>query len=129
MTRGGGIYAEVSGDDRHLYFANRDFGASIRRVPVEGGEETDLVPGPIGYAFNWALSPDGIYYAQVRPREQGEDYSIQFLDCASGRTTELFRKEGSFFHRWLAVSPGEERILYGEQPVGQSELMLMENFR
>ena len=54
---------------------------------------------------------------------------VQFLDFASGRTTELFRKDGPFLHMELAVSPGEEWILYAESPVGQSELMLMENFR
>jgi len=30
---------------------------------------------------------------------------------------------------WLAVSPDEEWILYGERPAPTSELMLVENFR
>jgi Tol biopolymer transport system component/tRNA A-37 threonylcarbamoyl transferase component Bud32 len=141
VTRGGGIYAEVSGDDRYVYYANRDFGASIWRVPVEGGEETEVVPGPIDYAFDWASSPDGIYYAQTTGlgvesfswstdlSGQDLEYSIRFLDFASGQTTELFRNEGLVLRSWLAVSPGEEWILYSESPIGQSELMLMENFR
>jgi hypothetical protein len=54
--------------------------------------------------------------------------SIRFLEFASGQTSELFRKEGRFVEG-LAVSPGEEWILYSESHRGQSELMLMENFR
>ncbi|MCG6922194.1 MAG: protein kinase [Acidobacteria bacterium] len=129
VTRGGGSYAEVSSDGRYLYYASSDARTSIRRVPVDGGEETDVLPGPLTFAFDWALSPDGVYYARMRPHGQGEEFSIEFLDFASGRKTELSRKEGPFFHQWLAVSPGEEWILYGERPIGQSELMLVENFR
>jgi Tol biopolymer transport system component/tRNA A-37 threonylcarbamoyl transferase component Bud32 len=129
VTRGGGSYGEVSRDGRYLYYATSDLGASIRRVPVDGGEETEVLPGPLPFAFDWALAPAGLYYEQMRPRDQGEEFSIRYLDLSSGRTTEVFRKEGPFFHSWLAVSPGEEWVLYGEQPLGQSELMLMENFR
>jgi Tol biopolymer transport system component len=129
VTRGGGSYAEVSRDGRYLYYASSDVGASIRRVPVDGGEETEVLPGPLPFAFDWALAPAGLYYEQMRPRDQGEEFSIRYLDLSSGRTTEVFRKEGPFLHSWLAVSPGEDWILYGEQPLGQSELMLMENFR
>jgi hypothetical protein len=32
-------------------------------------------------------------------------------------------------YAWLAVSPDEEWILYSEIPEGQSDLMLVENFR
>jgi hypothetical protein len=99
-----------------------------------------VVPGPIGYV-DWAISRDGLYYAQPTGLSgeeflqwglegvQGVGYSIRFLDLASGQTRELFRKGGSFLHRGLALSPGEEWVLYSESPVGQSELMLMENFR
>ena len=54
---------------------------------------------------------------------------VRFLDLASGRKSEIFRKTGPFRHVWFAVSPGEEWILYGEAPRGPSELMLVENFR
>jgi len=137
VTRGGGTYAIVSADDRHLYYVNRDYyedrrdGVSIRRVPVEGGEETEVLSAPIPYYADWALSQEGLYYAQAEPSAQGEEetYVVRFLDLASGRKSEIFRKTGPFFHIWFAVSPGEEWILYAEAPRGQSELMLVENFR
>ena len=46
-----------------------------------------------------------------------------------GRVAELSRKNGPFHHYSLTVSPDEEWILYGEQPIPTRELMLVENFR
>jgi Tol biopolymer transport system component/DNA-binding winged helix-turn-helix (wHTH) protein len=129
VTRGGGVYAEVSSDDRYLYYATEDAQASIRRVPVEGGEEVEVLRGPLAYAFDFALSPDGLYYSWKRASVESETYSIRFVEFASGRTTELLRKDGPFVHERLAVSPDEEWVLFGESPRAQSELMLMENFR
>ena len=39
------------------------------------------------------------------------------------------RLEGPSGRMWLTVSPDEEWVLYSELPIGQSELMLVENFR
>ena len=80
---------------------------------------------------DWALGRSGIYFATSEPilALRTEEYTIRFLDFESGRVTELLRKQGSLLHRWLAVSPDEEWLLFGEQPAPQSELMLMENFR
>ena len=55
--------------------------------------------------------------------------AIQFYDFDSGEITELYRKEGPFQRAWLAVSPDGAWVLYGEAPMGTSELMLVENFR
>ena len=60
---------------------------------------------------------------------RGDEFTIQYLDFASGRTTLLYRTAGVTSHRTLAVSPDEKWMLFGETPGWQSELMLMENFR
>jgi Tol biopolymer transport system component/DNA-binding winged helix-turn-helix (wHTH) protein len=138
VTQGGATYAQETWDGRSLYFVNLN--DSIWRVPVAGGEESEVVRGPLAYNRDWALSSRGLYYAIERARVYGgvddhfrsrvpTEYAIWFLDFESGKVTELFRKDGPFRHRWLAVSPDEERILYGEQALAQSEIMLVENFR
>jgi len=129
VTRGGGVYAEESWDGRHLYYSSADGPAGIWRVPVAGGEETEVVRGPVPAWSDWALSRSGLYYSKIRPRGRGNEYTIQFLDFASGRTKELYRQIGSARHQELAVSPDEQWILYSESPEWQSELMLVENFR
>jgi Tol biopolymer transport system component/serine/threonine protein kinase len=129
VTRGGGYYAEESWDGRHLYYANAGGPTGIWRVPVAGGEETEVVRGPVSHWGSWALSRSGLYYSTTRPRGRANEYTIQFLDFGSGRTTGVFRQVSVVRHSWLAVSPDEEWILYSDIPEWQSELMLVENFR
>jgi Tol biopolymer transport system component len=128
VTRGGGEYAEESWDGRHLYYADSAAPTGLWRVPVEGGEEIEVMRGPV-LGWEGALSRSGLYYSTIRPRSRATEYTIQFLDFGSGRTTELFRQVGFSVYGWLAVSPDEEWVLYSEWPEGQSELMLVENFR
>jgi Tol biopolymer transport system component len=128
-TRGEGHYAEESWDGQYLYFANSMVDPGIWRVPLDGGDATEVVPGPIANHEAWTLSRSGLYYATMR-RPPGAEFTIQYLELESGQVTELLRKEGPFGHgRNLAVSPGEEWILYSETPPDTSELMLVENFR
>jgi Tol biopolymer transport system component len=129
VTRGGGYYAEESWDGRHLYYTKAQGPAGIWRVPVAGGDETEVLRGPVTRWGDWALSRSGLYYATSRLRGRESEYAVQFLDFESGRTTELLRQVGSSGHQWLAVSPDEESLLYGEEQRTQSELMLVENFR
>jgi len=80
-------------------------------------------------ARSWALSRSGIYFATCEGSGRTQDYTIHFQDLESGEVTDLFRKQGPYGHAHLAVSPDERWILYREQPLPQSELMLVENFR
>jgi Tol biopolymer transport system component len=127
VTRdGAGTGPAVSQDGKHLYYSKP--GSGIWRSPVEGGEEIEVIPHPIGKP-GWALSRSGIYYGTSRPQLRGEEYTIRYLDSESGQVTELYRREGPFEHQWLAVSSGEEWVLFSENPYGQTDLMLVENFR
>jgi dipeptidyl aminopeptidase/acylaminoacyl peptidase len=129
VTRGGGFYSQESWDGRDLYYARRGSDTGIWRVPVSGGDETEVLPGPFEGHYEWTLSRSGIYYATTRDLTRGEDYTIRYLDLASGRASELYRKQGASEHAWLAVSPGEEWLLFTESEPSTSELMLVENFR
>jgi len=129
VTRAGGLYGEVSWDGRHLYYANARSDSGLWRVSLEGGAETEVVPGPIPDALDWALSGNGVYYAEKRWQGRRGEYAIQYLDFESGEVTELFRRDALAEQYSLAVSPDEEWILYAEEPRYESELMLMENFR
>ncbi len=100
-------------------------------MPVEGGEEIEVLPGPIRYFWEWALSRQGIYFTTSRwlvPWRSSE-YTIAFLDFDSSEVRELYRENGPVGYATLAVSPDEEWILFGRAPLPQSELMLVENFR
>jgi Tol biopolymer transport system component len=129
VTRGGGYFAQESWDSRYLYHSKAHDGGGLWRVPVEGGEEAPVSGvNPPTWTY-WALSRDGIYWATYHGGIWHEDYKVHFFDFRTGRSEMLFRKQGPYDTLWLAVSPDEKWILYGEAPVVQSELMLVENFR
>ena len=128
VTRSGGYYAVESEDGRYLYYSKSFSSSGIWRVPLGGGDESEVVKGPVWWV-NWALARRGLYYAMSRDQARRQEFTIQYLDFGSGRVTPLYRKEGAAVHAYLAVSPDEKWILFGEAPGQQSELMLMENFR
>jgi hypothetical protein len=120
----------LSWDDRYLYYPRSESLSGIWRVAVDGGEETAVVREPIN-PWGWALGRTSLYFATYEPIlfDHSENYTIRYLDFESAHVTELYRKEGPFLQRFLAVSPDEEWMLFGEQPAPTSELMLVENFR
>ena len=71
VTRQGGFVGTESWDGAYLYFAKAD-SPGIFRVPVQGGEEVQVVKQPrVGDWTNWGLNQDGIYSLTrpcVRPR-------------------------------------------------------------
>jgi dipeptidyl aminopeptidase/acylaminoacyl peptidase len=131
LTDDGGCWPEESWDGRFIYYS-KDINqpSAVWRVPVDGGEETEIIRERIA-AGHWTVGKNGIYFFRLPPPlgEQARDWSIQYLDLHSRQVSELFRKSGPFDHWSLEVSPDEQWILYGERPVGTSELMLLENFR
>jgi TolB protein len=131
VTRRRGVYAVESWDAQSLYFTSLD-GPPIRwgvwRVPVDGGQEAEVLPpGTLFEMFGMAVAREGLYYTT---KDWGaRAFTIQYLDFASGRVSEVFRREGAFDQSGLAVSPDERWVLFGERPSEQAELMLVENFR
>ena len=128
LTHGGGCRPQESWDGRFVYYSKAFGQTTLWRVPAEGGEEDQVLAEAIGH-HDWALARSGIYFSKSRPPDRRQQWTIQFLDLESGRVTDLARKDGPFNHYSLTVSPDEEWILYGEQPISTSELMLVENFR
>jgi Tol biopolymer transport system component len=127
VTRDGGAFAQESWDGRSLYYTRPGPATGIWRLPLDGGAETEVIRGPV--RGGWALVRAGIYYRSVRRQGPRNEFTIQFFDFASGRSTQVFRRVGSSSHADVAVSPDERWILYVEVPEWQSELMLVENFR
>jgi Tol biopolymer transport system component len=128
VTRDGGIHALESADGKSLYYSKEERPSGIWRVPVTGGEETELVPGPV-YWSDWAPAPSGIYFMPfVSAEASSRENVIRHLAFATGRMTDLYRDKGRY-RSGLSVTADERSILYGDAPPWTSELIVIENLR
>jgi len=128
ITKGGGYYAEESFDGKMLYYTKpgqHSYNVGpIWRVPLERGIEEPVLDREIEWC-NWALSPEGIYFAT----QTGKKYLIEFLSFQTGKITPFYQEETHNSRVFLAISPDGESLVYTELVAGESDLMLVENFR
>jgi Tol biopolymer transport system component/predicted Ser/Thr protein kinase len=115
-----------SADGKYLYRA-RDWPDkyALWRISVAGGEAVRVIDAlhPTG---GWALFEDGIYYVGM-PGDDGRS-PLQFKNLATGKVETLATTTAP--PSWgFAVSPDRRTILFVQVDEGESDLMLVENFR
>jgi WD40 repeat protein len=128
VTKGGGFYAVESFDGKMLYYdkpghQSHDTGP-IWKVPCEGGNETPVVEREVNYEL-WVLRPEGIYFATYN----GKRYTIEFFIFQTGKVALFYEEETPNARDFLMISPDGQWFLYNDQPLPESDLMLVENFR
>jgi serine/threonine protein kinase/Tol biopolymer transport system component len=124
-TKQGGAWPFESADRKWVYYSS---GNGIRKVPVEGGEESLVLPRKSILAFNWTLTEQGIYYLDT---DAPGGNTLQFFDFASGQSTPVAELEKGPYEEIgsCAVSPPDGQwILYSVWRFPQ-DIMLVENFR
>ena len=84
MTRNGGYVAFESPDGAFVYYAKDPYASSLWRIPVEGGDEVEILKSVIGHSF--ALARKGIYFEQ--PNGNGST-SVQFFSFATSKAAVL----------------------------------------
>jgi Tol biopolymer transport system component/serine/threonine protein kinase len=128
VTRNGGVYGVESADQKFLYYAKFEANG-IWRMPLPGGEETEIssVMDSTGGSdwYNWALARNGIYFLNraAEPKE-----AIEYFDLATRKTSTILvpDRRADF---GVALSPDERLLVYPQNDVYQSNLVLMKNFR
>lgn len=125
--KGNGYYAMESFDGRLIYYLemsqNQNFG-SIWKVPRDGGEAIQVLGQKIDWN-NWVLRPEGIYFAT----QTGKKYSIELLSFRTGRIAAFYQEDTPTLREFLTISPDGQWLLYASMLPGNSDLMLVENFR
>ena len=118
-----GFWCRESPDGSLLYFS-RDWAAnwSLWRVPVEGGEEEQVLESSFGGIYE--VVEEGVYFV---PPSKGLDFSLQFLRFATGAVEPIYDFERQ--PAGLSVAPDGRSILFGQLEDYQSDIMLVENFR
>jgi eukaryotic-like serine/threonine-protein kinase len=125
VTRKGGFRALESPDRKVLYYAKNDGPTGLWTVPVEGGEESQVLAS-VSHGENFDVVDEGIYFIPTPDPTAG--YSIQFFSFATRKMTPITKIEKPA-NLGLSVSPDRKWILYSQIDQQSSDLMLVENFR
>jgi len=121
VTRSGGYRTSESPDGKYVYytkFSPGNFNPGLFRMPVQGGEEMQILKGPVGWIFG--VASKGVYFTP-------DNRTIQLLDAASGRVRIIATLDQPFWG--LCVSPDEAYVVYGQEVRNDVSLMLVEGFR
>ena len=127
VTRHGGFAAFESPDGRFLYYAKGHNIPGLWRIPINGGEEVELISSlQAGYWGYWAVVENGIYYLDTTTKPGIAFFDIDYpSDYANVRFGDRPARENP----GLAVSPDDRTILYTQLDASNSDIILAENFR
>jgi len=127
VTTNGGVYAVESMDQQFAYYAKFEQ-AGIWKMSLRGGPETRVLdqPGATNWCF-WALAPGGIYFLDQDVPPNGR---IEFLDFATRQSTPILTLDKpASLYGCLALSSDGKSLLFGQNELNESYVMLMKNFR
>lgn len=125
VTKHGGYEAYEPEGSASLFYTKRPFAAEIWKVPLAGGDETQVIGGMPH--THWALLKSGICLITRGPESET---SLKFFRFATGRIEDFAKlPKRALLHDGLAVSPDERWILYSRVDTFESDVMLIDNFR
>jgi Tol biopolymer transport system component/DNA-binding winged helix-turn-helix (wHTH) protein len=126
VTRNGGVFAAESADERFLYYSKFDV-TGIWKMPLHGGEEIRVLDQLSGLDWsNWALGRNGIYFigrVNTQPHK-----TVQFFEFATHKIIPIWTLEKPA-GLGLALSADGRSILYVQNALAESSIMLVKNFR
>ncbi|MGA2632130.1 MAG: hypothetical protein ABSG54_18200 [Terriglobia bacterium] len=126
VTKKGGFTAFESPDGKTLYYAKGQTVPGLWKVPVEGGEETLVLPQLAALLYGyWGLTAEGIYFYDANAR------AIEFFRFSTSKVTQIVEPEKPPFRgaAGLAVSPDGRWILFTQVDQEVADIILVENFR
>jgi Tol biopolymer transport system component/DNA-binding winged helix-turn-helix (wHTH) protein len=126
VTKQGGFAAFESPDRKFVYYSKGlAHGPALWRIPVDGGEETEVLTGISDWS-TFALVDRGIYFVpRGEPTAPG---SIQFLNFADRRIKSIIPIAKPAFVGFTVSRDGQS-LLYTQLDQEGSDLMLVEHFR
>ncbi len=121
ITRKGGYAALPSADGKYLYYTTRTNPPALWRVPLEGGEETQILPAIQSWG-DFAVARKGIYFIPAERRE------IDFYDFATSKTSLVYamKLRPDF---GITLSPDGRFLFFTQVDRETSELMLVDHFQ
>jgi Tol biopolymer transport system component len=137
VTRSGGFAGFESPDGKYIYYTKSYINSSpsryfyqglfnlpgyfhqdLFRIPAQGGQETRILQGPVGWLYGVSLK--GVYF---QPNER----TIHFLDTATGKISTIAALEKP--SAGINVSPDDAYVLWSQLDRASLDLMLVEGFQ
>jgi Tol biopolymer transport system component len=120
--RRAGVYEPLASfDGKYVYFRRWD---SIWRVPANGGAEEEVANGIAASAVQ--LAPNGLYYREVGRGNQAA--TVYYYDFATKKSEAVTtQQEGNM--DLFCISPDGKTVLYPRVDRGDTNLVLVKNFR
>ena len=125
VTTKGGVYGIESMDGRFLFYS-KFHECGVWKKSLDTSEESRL-PINACHWFDWELTRDGIYFLNQDFPPNGR---IEYFDFAHGYSTpiQVLDKPASGYSG-LALSPDGKSLLFGQNELNESYIMIMKNFR
>jgi serine/threonine protein kinase len=127
VTQKTGLFLCESPDGEFVYYCGSTSPPSLWRVPVDGGEETEVLHA-IDHPSNCSITDQGIYFVPVRNPAGGGSSVIQLFHLATGKIEVVATLDKDLYYG-LTVSPDGRWLLYSQVDQQSCDLMLVENFR
>ena len=125
VTTHGGQTAQESPDRRSLYYAKNGSPTTIWRVPLDGGDDVQVVDG-VSYPNNFVVGDRGIYFLAVG--DSASKTSIDFFEFSTGRRKTL-AKVGKPWWSGIALSADQGWLLFATIDRDGSDLMLVDRIQ
>jgi eukaryotic-like serine/threonine-protein kinase len=132
ITHEGGFAPKLSPDGKYYYYLKSRAAGGLRRVPVAGGSEEDMVPS-IGDR-NWIVTQDRIYFFQMMSGATGlygtnQPADLLSCDLRTKRITKTgFTTPARIGNNGIGISPDAKHLVYPQLDEIGSDIMLVENF-
>ncbi len=125
VTTRGGVHGIESMDGRFLFYSKfRECG--IWKKSLDNSEESRL-PINVCHWYDWDVTRDGIYFENLDFPPNGR---IEYFDFAHGHSTPIQALDKPVSpYGGLAVSPDGKSLLFGQNELNESYIMVMKNFR
>jgi TolB protein len=133
FTQEGGFSPKLSPDGKHFYYLKSRATGELRRIPVNGGREEDVIPTVTDR--NWIVTNDGVYVFRMASGATGLYGTNQPAELLfySLRTKQLaktgFRTPRRLGNNGAAISPDGTRLIFPQLDELGSDIMLVEHFR
>jgi hypothetical protein len=99
-------------------------------MPVKGGNEEVVIEGFRSSHGNWDLTAKGIYFVDQQASSSGMSWVVLFQGFDRRTATDVARLRYPPFLAGPAISVSPDgRWMLSSQSQGESDLMLVENFR